>query len=302
MKNGDTKTGAEDRCDERDEWINTLTEPAYPPPVYLFHRFRQCTARQEIVPKDPAAQKITIIKLKERNLEMLKKDLILRNPLRLMGHENEEIIPVGGFAAVLARHGVGKTALIVQLALNTLIKNKKVLHVSLNDPVDKVNLWYREVFNCLANQYNVKQVNDLWEDTLPNRFIMTFKVEGFSVPKLEERLADLTEQNIFKPDMLIVDGIPFDGTLKKPLTDLKEFAGRHNLQVWFTVTTHRHQEPCEDGLPIQMDNISDLFDAIIQLQPEGNKIHINALKGSFSKDAPKMQILDPSTMLIQNVK
>lgn len=287
---------------EMDEWETARLRADMIPSDHGPCRFPQTNTRQDKTDNKSVAQKATIIKLKERNLDMLKKDLILRNPLRLMGHENEEIVPEGGFAAVLARHGVGKTALIVQLALNTLIKNKKVLHVSLNEPVDKVSLWYREVFNCLANQYNVKQVNDLWEDTLPNRFIMTFKVEGFSVPKLEERLTDLTEQGIFEPDMLIIDGIPFDESLREPLTDLKAFARRHSLQVWFTVTTHRHEEPCEDGLPVQMNNISDLFEAIIQLQPEGDKIHINALKGIFADKAPKMQVLDPSTMLIQDVK
>ena len=127
-----------------------------------------------------------VINLKERNLDMLKNDLILRNPLRLMGHENEAIVPQGGFGAVLARAGVGKTALIVQVALNSMLQQKNVLHVSLNEPVDKVSLWYQEVLTSLANQYHVRQIKELWESIQMHRFIMTFKVEGFSVPKLEE--------------------------------------------------------------------------------------------------------------------
>jgi len=130
---------------------------------------------------------------------MLKKDLALRNPLRLIGKENQDILSKGGFGAVLARAGVGKTALMVQLSLETLLRGKNVLHVSLSDPVNKVNLWYQEVFQNLAKQYNAQQVNQLWESILHNRFIMTFKVEGFSVPKLAERMTDLTEQNIFTP-------------------------------------------------------------------------------------------------------
>lgn len=246
----------------------------------------------------PAAR---VIHLKERSLEMLKEDLILRNPLRRMGHESKDIVPEGGFGAVLARAGVGKTALIVQLALNTLIKSSNVLHVSLNEPVDKVSLWYEEVFTRLANQYNVKQVNNLWDDILPHRFIMTFKVEGFSVAKLEERLSDLTQQNIFKPQMVIIDGLPFDETLKTPLTDLKSFAQKNNLHVWFTVTTHRHEKPSADGLPVQLKNVSELFDAVIALQPEKEKIHITALKGGPDEIKDRDQILDPSTMLIQNL-
>ena len=60
--------------------------------------------------------------------------------------------PAGGFGAVLAHAGVGKTALLVQLALNSMLRSRNVLHVSLNDPVNKVNLWYSELFHHLAGQ------------------------------------------------------------------------------------------------------------------------------------------------------
>ena len=240
-----------------------------------------------------------VISLKERNLNMLKNDLILRNPLRLMGRENEAILPEGGFGAVLARAGVGKTALIVQVALNTMLQNKNVLHVSLNDPVEKVTLWYQEVLGALAHQYHVRQLKELWESIQMNRFIMTFKVEGFSVPKLEERVKDLTEQQIFNPHMVIIDGLPFDERLRTPLEGLKAFSEKHRLYLWFTVTTHRHEAPGADGLPIQLAPVADLFDAAIQLQPEGKKIHIRCLKGGPEEMESGDQLLDPSTMLIQ---
>ena len=59
-----------------------------------------------------------VIHIKERYFTMLKKDLILRNPLRVMGHENDDILDTGQFGAVLARAGVGKTAFLVQLSLS----------------------------------------------------------------------------------------------------------------------------------------------------------------------------------------
>jgi hypothetical protein len=233
---------------------------------------------------------------------MLKNDLILRNPLRLMGHENEAIVPQGGFGAVLARAGVGKTALIVQVALNTMLQQKNVLHVSLDDPVDKVNLWYQEVLNSLAHQYHVRQIKELWESIQMHRLIMTFKVEGFSVPKLEERVKDLTAQQIFNPHMVIIDGLPFDERLRAPLEGLKAFCENHRLHLWFTVTTHRHEAPGADGLPVQLESVADLFDAAIQLQPEGKKIHIRCLKGGPEDAKICDQLLDPSTMLIQDPK
>ncbi|MBI5063800.1 MAG: hypothetical protein HZB87_10175, partial [Desulfatitalea sp.] len=63
-----------------------------------------------------------VIRLKERSLAMLKQDLILRNPLRLLGYDSDDILEPGQFGAVLARAGVGKTALVIQIALNTMLR------------------------------------------------------------------------------------------------------------------------------------------------------------------------------------
>ena len=81
-------------------------------------------------------------------------------------------------------------------------------------PVNKVTLWYGELFHHLASQYEAAQVKKLWDSVLPHRFIMTFRVESFTVPKLEERLNDLTEQGIFKPEMMIIDGLHCEETLR----------------------------------------------------------------------------------------
>jgi len=241
-----------------------------------------------------------IIYIKERYFTMLKKDLILRNPLHVMGYENDDILSTGQFGAVLARAGVGKTAFLVQLSLNALLRGKNVLHISLEDPVNKVSLWYKEVFNLIADQYNVDQINQLWESVLPHRFIMTFRVEGFSVPKLQERLADLMEQNIFSPQMIIVDGLPFDDSVRQPLTEFKELVDKHQMHAWFTIRTHRHEEPGLDGRPLQLEQLSDLFEVALQLLPVGKEIHVKAVKGRESFADNLDLRLDPSTMLLKS--
>ena len=242
---------------------------------------------------------VGVIYIKERYFTMLKKDLILRNPLRVMGYENDDILDTGQFGAVLARAGVGKTAFLVQLSLNALLRGKNVLHISLEDPVNKVSLWYKEVFNLIADQYEVDQIDQLWDSLLPHRFIMTFRVEGFSVPKLEERLADLMEQNIFKPQMIIIDGFPFDESVHQPLSEFKDLVEKHQMHAWFTMRTHRHEDPGPDGRPLQLEQVSDLFEVAIQLLPEGKEIHVKAVKGgeSFAEDLDLR--LDPSTMLLK---
>jgi hypothetical protein len=238
--------------------------------------------------------------MRERNINMLKNELILKNPLRRMGYESDDILNKGEFGAVTARAGVGKTAFLVQLALNSMLRERNVLHISLNDPVKKVSLWYREVFSRITTHYNIRQSNQLWDMVLPHRFIMTFRVEGFSVPKLEERLTDLIEQAIFKPDSMIIDGVPFEEPILQDLADLKHLAARLDMQAWFTIRTHRHEEPGPNGTPSQLIQVADLFEVVIQLVPVGKHIQIKAFKGPGSAGDQPDLMLDPATMLIQD--
>ncbi len=240
----------------------------------------------------------TVIHLRERNFNMLKKDLIFRNPLRIMGNENEDLLKPGGFGAVLARAGVGKTALMVQLALDSLLEGRNVLHISLVDPVRKVCVWYEEVFRNIARQYRIDQMDQLWETILPHRLIMTFTADGFTVPKLEERLSDLAEQDIFLPRMILVDGLPFGEGVREILTELKALGRSYDLKTWFTVRTHRHETPGPDGIPLPLAEVFDLFDVAFELRPEGETIHVERIGGD-RKDGPTV-CLEPSTMLIRS--
>jgi len=224
---------------------------------------------------------------------MAKSDLITRHPFGLQGDE-PDIISEGQFGAVLSRAGVGKTALLVQLALNAMLRDKNVLHISLNDPVDKITLWYKELFHHLTQRDAVEQGGPLWESLLPHRFIMTFRIAGFSVPKLRERLADLAEQNIFHPNVVIIDGLRFNESIRQCLTDLKTLAAEQSLNVWFSVHTHRDEE----NPPLL--GLEDLFEVALQLQPEGTDIRIEPLKGPADAVSGLSQLaLDASSMLIK---
>ena len=239
-------------------------------------------------------------KLIDRIIAMIKQELILRNPLRRLGYESEDILPAGGFGAVLAHAGVGKTAFLVQLALNSMLRTRNVLHVSLQDPVNKVTLWYRELFSDLAGRHEGGQVNTLWDSVLPQRFIMTFRVESFAVPKLEERLNDLTEQGIFRPEMMIIDGLHVGRDIRPSLDALKVLARKNGMHIWFTVHTHRHEAPGPDGLPVTFSPVQDLFELILELQTRHADVHIKAVKGAPSTTPPAELLLDPSTMLIKD--
>lgn len=239
-----------------------------------------------------------IIYLNKRSIAMLKNDLIVRNPLRLIGEGTGHMLADGQFGAVLARAGVGKTSFLVQLALDSLLGGKNVLHISLEQPVKKVCLWYEEVFRNIAQEYRFENNNELWEEILPHRFIMTFNAERFKVPRLEERLADLTEQGIFFPQVVLIDGLAFDDAARDVLSELKLVARDHHFPIWFTIKIHGEDELGPDGVPSSISHISDLFDIMIQLMSKGKDVHVELLKGKKGRLDTRL-ILDPATLLIR---
>jgi len=225
---------------------------------------------------------------------MQKQDIILKSPLGRMAEDtcNRE----GSLFALLARNGVGKTAFLVQLALNAMARDRNVLHISLSDPVKKVTLRYRELFDSLVDRDTEGDINELWHAMLLHRFIMTFRKTSFSVPRFKERLTDLTAQEIFTPHLLIIDGLTFDEGAGEQLTALRELAQNNACPVWFSITTHRDEATNEQGMPLSFAQVSDFFDTVLALKPEGSATSIETVQGRFETPAV---ILDPSSMLIK---
>ncbi len=248
--------------------------------------------------RDPGGRD-NVVYLRERSITMLKKDLILRNPLRILGSEEREPIGDGEFGGVLAKAGVGKTAFLVQLALSNLLRERNVLHVSLTQPVRKVCLWYEEVFHNISQEYELNNTSELWDTILPHRFIMTFNVDDFSVAKLEERLNDLTEQGIFFPQLVIIDGLPIGDESREPLAELKILAREMGFPIWFAITVNP-EDALEPGLvPASFEPLSDLFEVLIGLKAAKGRISVLVMKGQRDEDAEDV-FLDPATLLIKN--
>lgn len=244
-----------------------------------------------------------IIRLVKRNNAMIKNSLISRNPLLVLINETGDMPSKGGFGAVTARAGIGKTALLVQLALNRMFEGKRVLHVSLADPVSKVNLWYEQVLRNMAEELEKKDqpgIWKMWENILPLRFIMTFTVDTFTVPRFRERLSDLTEQDIFQPEMVLIDGYSLEESSGDDLREVKNIAKSLGASVWFAVKGHRAEITGESGMPGALKELSDLFDIIIRLVPDKERVLLELLKGCGRTKAGLWGMyLDAQTMLVK---
>ena len=232
---------------------------------------------------------------------MLKNQLILKDPLSFLGYDTDDADKKGRFGAVTSRAGVGKTAFLVQIAISCLLKDKNVLHISVQDPVDKVNLWYSELFLSLTKANDRKQSKQLWDQLLTRRFIMTFETESFDFSKLTARIEELRTQNIFIPQIIVLDGLAIENAIPSDLHALKKFALKNHFTVWFSIRTHRHQADDPVTLLKQLDTDSEapLFDMVIQLLPLKDQIQVKRMAIDNQDNSTPSLLIDPATMMIK---
>ncbi|MEA3468042.1 MAG: hypothetical protein U9R57_07450, partial [Thermodesulfobacteriota bacterium] len=206
----------------------------------------------------------------------------------------------------MARAGLGKTAILVQIAMDSMLRDNKVLHVAIGEGVEKTRTWYDDILSLMNEEKKIENFQQVVDDVMKNRMIMTFKENSFDAAKLEERMEDLVQQGIFKADCLVVDGFDFaDANSAAAIDELKGFMEKNDLKmIWFSAVSHRGDERVSaNGVPAPCHEIDDAFDTVLLISPEDNGIKLKTLKCSAAcaVDAGKSLSLDPATMLIRKV-
>ncbi len=229
---------------------------------------------------------------------MGKEDLIASNPLRVLGLDRKAEEGKQSLGLVMARAGLGKTAILVQIALDSMIRGNKVLHVSTGESIEKTRDRYDDILALTLKDHSVEDLAEVGK----KRMIMTFRENVFSRAVLEERLQDLIHQDIFKPKCLIIDGYDFDGNGRQALEELKQLMADLGISViWFSAVRHRDDDRVSaDGVPAPCHAIDDLFDVVLLINPDDEMMKLDILKCAYCEVEPGTTLmLDPSTMLIK---
>ncbi|WDP88772.1 MAG: hypothetical protein HUN04_03090 [Desulfobacter sp.] len=227
---------------------------------------------------------------------MLKKDLILRSPAeKAMGVEN---IIDGRFGAVLSRAGVGKTGFLVQIALTRLLSDEKILHISLDDPMEKINVRYDEAYHNLVDSIGYvdpQKAVRLWESIKHNKVGISYTETTFEVEKIRDYLKSFKKADLALPTIMVLDGLDFDADLDSVLEDLKQLNKEFSISIWLSMQSHREEPLNNEGYPVQLAAHEELVNKAIFLNPVDNKIEAIVLKDGDRTD--QKYTLDPATMM-----
>ncbi len=231
---------------------------------------------------------------------MVKQELIQRSPVRIFEKSIHGGLQVGGLGVIASRKGIGKTAVLVQIALDKLLQGKKVIHVSFTQHTDYVLSWYEDIFTEIAKKKNLENVMDVKNDLVKNRVLMNFNQDGVTSDQILRSLRAMIVDGGFKADALIVDGFDFSRSTFERLSSVKKFAGDLGLEVWYSCTL-AGDEPLFDkkNVPLVIKDYVELFDVIVVLEAKQDHIQFSVTKDHEVFNPHAMEVkLDAKSLLI----
>ncbi len=218
---------------------------------------------------------------------MKRDELIENNPLRLLTPIAGGSIAGRHLGVVLAPAGTGKTAILVQIGLDKLLRGERVLHVGLNEGLSNIQLWYSEVFQAVARHTELENPRQVEDEIMGQRLIMTFIAESFSIDQFTRKLGFLKQHNLPLPDCILLDGFSVLAHKDKVAAELHGFAKEKNITIWLS---------CSDKLDID----DDVADTILELNADGHGLaEIKVLKDSADYALPgTLMGLNPQTLIL----
>lgn len=239
---------------------------------------------------------------------MYRKEVNERSPMRVFEGSMHGGLGRGNIGVIVARPGVGKTALLVQIALDDLLRDRKVLHISHEHAVDHVRAYYDEIFHDLAMVMKLDEPEAVRVDIEKNRLIYSHLPERNDPPSIRGgsssiekilRTVNFARQFAhFEPDVIILDAFDFVNARPEALDELSNLARERNVELWIAATVDIRKAPTS-GLPEPLDKFQQKLSVVVFLEPEREIVRLRLLKDHDNTELADLHLrLDPHTMRV----
>ena len=231
---------------------------------------------------------------------MLSKELNDRSPLRILERSIHGGLGKGKIGVVCSGPGVGKSAFLVGVALDYLMRGNQVLHVSIDHSVDRIRNYYDEIFAELANSENLEDAGAVRLLIERNRRIHNFREGAFDVHALQRNLTFLRDHADMHPTLMIVDRHDWDEATEDDLATLQAIAREFEAEMWMSVRTPQNWEAKGAGdYPGPVPRFEKWIDVVLQLKTADGTVHVKLLKDHDNPEPAATGLdLDPTRLLI----
>lgn len=231
---------------------------------------------------------------------MLKEEFISKSSVRALETSIKGGLGGGNIGVIASRKGIGKTSVLVQIALDKLIRGEKVIHVSFNAHASYIISWYENIFEEMAERKNLEDSGDLKDQLVRNRVIMNFTQEGVSIEQILRSLKAMIVDGGFDAKTLIIDGYDFSRGTQERFAKVKEFIAEMGLEAWYSCTLSGDDPLCdENSVPFVLDKVLDFVAVLIVLEPIRDYIHFKVVKDHEKLNPRELNLkLDTKSLLI----
>jgi hypothetical protein len=226
---------------------------------------------------------------------MIRQEAILQSPLRILDRRIHGGLGKGRLGVIVAPAGVGKSAVLVQLGLDALLRGRPVLHVALGQSVEHVSARYDAFFEALADRVDLADRRGVHEMVSRRRLIWASLDGGAGVRWLDDALAAFEAHLGCTPATVLLDGFPWAGPrpeVAATIAGLKASAAREGAELWMTARSAPGRAPCEadpDQPAAPPERCGEQVDVVLALVPEGRGARVRLVRdldGSEEADLP----------------
>lgn len=224
---------------------------------------------------------------------MAKQELYERSPIRAFDEAANGGLKAGELGLVTSKKGLGKTSVLVQFGMDTLLNGKQLVHVSFDQHSSNVISWYDSIFSEISKKKAIS--SDVKDQLIRNRTILNFNQDNFSLEKVVNTLNALKAGGIAVAGV-VIDGVDFTKAKEADIQAVASYAKATKVKVWISATADG--DKLADQAP---KAILPYFTAVVHLSAtKGAGTKVLILKAGKKENVESTLKLDQKSLLITN--
>lgn len=239
---------------------------------------------------------------------MYRKEVNERSPMRVFETSMHGGLGRGNVGVVASAPGMGKTPLLVQIALDDLLRDRKVLHITHEHTVDHVRTHYTELFHDLCTTTDLSDPDAVMLDIERNRMIFSLmRQENAPISQRGgaspiQRILDVvkfTRQTAqFNPQVIIIEGFDLAAATDEAINELRGLATELEAELWISANT---VGGATGPLAAPLDRIAPLVAVIVYLEAEKDIVRLRLVKDHQNPNIQELHLrLDLPTMRVMD--
>ena len=231
---------------------------------------------------------------------MIRNELVTRSPLRILEQSTRGGLGKGNIGVLAGAKGAGKTACLVHIATDQLLKGKHLIHVSFASDTRYIISWYEDIFAEIARRYRLDGAMDVHDDITRHRVIMNFRQDGVSASQVQRSMRSIIKDGNFNADVVVIDGYDFSKSSPEEFRSFKQFAEESQIEIWFSASIKKDSPQSPDSnVPDLLQGYLKDITVVVFLEPRDTYVHLRLVKDHDVMPLSDLHLkLDPHILLI----